>query len=155
MPKHRERRVLPYSQEQLYALVADIERYDEFLPWCVKSRFKKRESENLVVAELVIGFKMFRERFVSRVHLEHPDRIYVDYLEGPMRYLSNEWVFTAIDDDPSQCKVEFFVDFEFKNPILQRMVGLFFAEAFRRMVTAFENRAKELYGSRDSVMTRT
>lgn len=154
MPKHRERRVLPYSQEQLYALVADIERYDEFLPWCVKSRFKKRESEELVVAELVIGFKMFRERFVSRVHLEHPDRIFVDYLEGPMRYLSNEWVFTPIEDDNSKCKVEFFVDFEFKNPILQRMVGLFFSEAFRRMVTAFENRAKELYGANDAVMTR-
>jgi coenzyme Q-binding protein COQ10 len=153
MPKHREKRVLPYSQEQLFALVADIERYDEFLPWCLKSRFKKKESENLVIAELVIGFKMFRERFVSRVHLENPERIYVDYLEGPMRHLSNEWKFTPKEDEPDKCIVEFFVEFEFKNPILQRMVGLLFSEAFRRMVSAFENRAKELYGSHGSSMS--
>lgn len=152
MPKHRENRILPYSQEQLFALVADVEHYDEFLPWCLKSRFKNKESENLVVAELIVGFKMFRERFISRVHLESPRRIFVDYLEGPMRYLSNEWVFTPLDEDPSKCNVEFFVDFEFKNPILQRMVGLFFAEAFRRMVSAFQQRAEVLYGCNNSVI---
>lgn len=146
MPKHHERRVLHYSPQQLFDLVADIERYDEFLPWCVKSRFKERVSEHEVVAELVIGFKMFRERFVSRVHMDEPFRIHVDYLEGPMKYLSNEWTFSPLEDDPSKCKVEFYVDFEFKNPLLQRMVGLLFSEAFRRMVSAFEQRAADLYG---------
>jgi coenzyme Q-binding protein COQ10 len=146
MPQHRETRILNYSPEQLFDLVADIERYDEFLPWCLNSRFRSKESDTLVVAELIIGFKMFRERFVSKVHLNHPNRIHVDYLEGPMKHLSNEWVFEPIEGAPNRCQVKFFVDFEFKNPILQRMVGLLFSEAFRRMVRAFELRAAELYG---------
>jgi len=146
MPKHHEKRVLPYTQEQLFALVSDIEHYDEFLPWCLNSRFISKESDELVIAELVIGFKMFRERFVSRVHMTPHERIHVDYLQGPMKYLSNEWIFTPVADSPHKCMVEFYVDFEFRNPLLQKMVGLLFAEAFRRMVGAFERRAAELYG---------
>lgn len=147
MPQHRETRVLNYTQQQLFDLVADIEKYDEFLPWCLRSRFKSKESDTVVVAELVIGFKMFRERFVSRVNMDKPNKIHVDYLQGPMKHLSNEWVFEPIKGDPKRCQVNFFVDFEFKNPLLQRMVGLLFAEAFRRMVRAFELRASELYDS--------
>ena len=148
MPKHRETRSLNYSPEQLYELVADIERYDEFLPWCLRSRFKSRESDELVIAELVIGFKMFRERFVSKVHLDKHKKIHVDYLEGPMKHLSNEWRFDEVDGHPDKCEVHFFVDFEFRNPLLQRVVGVLFTEAFRRMVRDFEQRAKDLYGQK-------
>ena len=145
MPQHFEKRVLPYTREQIFELVADIEKYNEFLPWCLASRYKGREGDNIVVAELVIGFKMFRERFVSKVTLDAPRTIHVDYLQGPMKRLNNEWVFK---DGPEEgtCEVEFHVDFEFKNIVLQKLVGVLFAEAFRRMLAAFEARAKELYG---------
>ncbi len=147
MPKHHEKRVLPYSPEQLFDLVADIEKYSEFLPWCLASRFRSRSGDT-VVAELVIGFRMFRERFVSRVSMERPHRIHVDYLEGPMKHLSNEWVFRP-HAKPNHCEVDFYVDFEFKNPVLQKVVGVLFAEAFRRMVIAFEARAQQIYGDPD------
>ena len=86
MPTHAEQRVLPYTPEQLFALVADIERYPEFLPWCIGARIRER-SADLIVADLIIGFRMFRERFTSRVELDPPRRIDVTYAEGPFRYL--------------------------------------------------------------------
>ena len=142
MPTHAEERVLPYTPEQLFALVADIERYPEFLPWCVGARIKERRPD-LVVADLIIGFRMFRERFTSRVSLFPPQRIDVAYAEGPFRYLNNHWAFTPVSGG---CKVGFFVDFEFKSRLLQRLVEVLFSEAVRRMVGAFERRARDLYG---------
>ena len=142
MPTHAERRFLPYSQEQLFALVADVERYPEFLPWCVAARVRSRQ-ENVLVADLVIGFKMVRERFTSRVTLGPPARIDVEYTEGPLRYLNNHWVF---EPQPNGCMIDFFVDFEFKSMILQKLIGALFNEAVRRMVGAFESRAHALYG---------
>jgi coenzyme Q-binding protein COQ10 len=142
MPTHAEERVLPYTPDQLFALVADIERYPEFLPWCVGARIKERQPD-LIVADLVIGFRMFRERFTSRVSLDHPRRIDVTYADGPFRYLNNHWTFTA---DPEGCRVGFFVDFEFKSRILQKVIEVLFSEAVRRMVGAFERRARDLYG---------
>jgi coenzyme Q-binding protein COQ10 len=143
MPTHAEQRVLPYTPDQLFALVADIERYPEFLPWCVGARIKERQPD-LIVADLVIGFRMFRERFTSRVSLDRPRRIDVTYADGPFRYLNNHWTFTR---DPGGCRVGFFVDFEFKSRILQKVIEVLFTEAVRRMVGAFERRARDLYGA--------
>ncbi|MGF1592013.1 MAG: type II toxin-antitoxin system RatA family toxin [Kiloniellaceae bacterium] len=144
MPTHKERRVLPYSPAQLYELVIDIERYPEFLPWCLGARVRTRE-DDLIVADLIIGFKMFRERFTSCVK---PDaaagRIDVTYAEGPFRYLENHWVFL---DHPAGCEIDFYVDFEFRNKLLQRVIEALFHEAVRRMVSAFETRARALYGA--------
>jgi coenzyme Q-binding protein COQ10 len=143
MPTHGEQRVLPYTPEQLFTLVADIERYPEFLPWCVGARIKERQAD-LIVADLIIGFRMFRERFTSRVSLDRPRRIDVAYADGPFRYLNNHWVFEKV---PGGCRIDFFVDFEFKSRLLQRMIEVLFGEAVRRMVGAFEKRARDLYGT--------
>jgi len=143
MPTHAEKRVLGYSPKQLFDLVADIERYPEFLPWCLNARIRKREGD-VVIADLVIGFKMFRERFTSRVALQ-PERRRIDvtYSEGPFRYLNNHWVF---EDHPQGCAIDFYVDFEFHSRLLQRAIQPLFSEAVRRMVSAFEGRARTLYG---------
>jgi coenzyme Q-binding protein COQ10 len=144
MPTHAEQRVLPYRPDQLFDLVADIERYPEFLPWCVAARIRSRD-ENMVVADLVIGFKMIRERFTSRVRLDRPNRVIdVAYSEGPFRYLNNHWVFEEMPDGST--RLDFFVDFEFRSVMLQKIIGVLFNEAVRRMVAAFETRAKALYG---------
>jgi len=143
MPTHAEQRVLPYSPEQLYELVADIERYPEFLPWCLAARIRSRDGA-VVVADLVIGFRMVRERFTSRVTLAPNERIDVSYIEGPLRHLNNHWVFHP---HPDGCLIDFYVDFEFRSRMLQKLIGTLFNEAFRRMVAAFEARAKDLYGA--------
>lgn len=144
MPTHAEQRVLPYRPDQLFDLVADIERYPEFLPWCVAARVRSRQ-ENEVVADLVIGFKMIRERFTSRVRLDRAGRrIDVAYTDGPFRYLNNHWVFEETPDGAT--RLDFFVDFEFRSVMLQKIIGVLFNEAVRRMVAAFETRAKALYG---------
>jgi coenzyme Q-binding protein COQ10 len=143
MPTHAEKKVLPYTPEQLFDLVADVEKYPEFLPWAVAARIRSREG-NVITADLVIGFKMFRERFTSKVVLDQPRRIDVSYTEGPFRYLNNHWVFEPMPGGGT-C-IDFFVDFEFRSAILQRLIGMLFNEAVRRMVHAFETRAKKLYG---------
>ncbi len=146
MPTHAERRVLPYTPEQLFDLVAGVEHYPEFLPWCIGARVTRRD-QNLVVADLIIGFKMFRERFTSRVTLDRPNlRIDVAYTDGPFKYLNNHWIFHPHGN--GSCDVEFFVDFEFRSRLLQKAIELLFAEAVRRMVGAFETRAQKLYGTR-------
>ncbi len=142
MPTHAEERHLPFSQQQLFDLVADIERYPEFLPWCAACRVTKHEGR-LIEADLLIGFKMVRERFTSRVTLSAPDRIDVEYLDGPFRYLNNHWVFKPTEDG---CVIDFYIDFEFRSRLLQRLMGPLFNEAVRRMVSAFDSRARALYG---------
>ena len=146
MPTHAERRELPYPPERLFDLVADVDRYPEFLPWCRAARVRGHES-NVIHADLVIGFKIFRERFTSKVTLRPPDRIDVEYVEGPFRYLSNHWIFIPTGD--GHCTIDFYVDFEFRSRLLQRALTPLFNEAVRRMVGAFEARARQLYGSRD------
>ncbi|MEO3431724.1 type II toxin-antitoxin system RatA family toxin [Inquilinus sp. CAU 1745] len=146
MPTHAEERILPYTPEQMFDLVADVERYPQFLPWCLASRIRKR-TPDLIVADLVIGFRMVRERFTSQVNLDRPGTIDVKYIEGPLRHLNNHWKFYP---HPDGCKIDFFVDFEFRSKVLQTLIGALFNEAFRRMVTAFEARAKALYGSGDT-----
>ncbi len=142
MPTHAEERRLPFSQQQLFDLVADVERYPEFLPWCAACRVTRREGR-LIEADLLIGFRMVRERFTSRVTLSAPDRIDVEYLDGPFRYLNNHWVFEPTEDG---CVIDFYIDFEFRSRLLQRLMGPLFNEAVRRMVSAFESRARALYG---------
>lgn len=144
MPTHAEKRKLPFSSEQLFDLVADVERYPQFLPWCVAARVKERR-DNVIVAELVIGFKMVRERYTSRITLNRPDKIDVAYEEGPFKYLQNHWLFLPSED--GGCEIDFYVDFEFKSRMLQRLIGVLFNEAVGRMVGAFEARAEALYGS--------
>jgi coenzyme Q-binding protein COQ10 len=144
MPTHAERRVLPYTQEQLFNLVADIERYPEFLPWCLAARIRKREGRT-IHADLMIGFRMVRERFTSKVELTPLHRVDVAYAEGPFKYLNNHWVFEPTPD--GGCEIDFFVDFEFRNRMLQKLIEVLFHEAVRRMVSAFETRARALYGT--------
>ncbi|BBK42908.1 ubiquinone-binding protein [Allostella vacuolata] len=142
MPTHAEQRLLPYTPEQLYDLVADIERYPEFLPWCVAARIRTREAR-LVVADLMIGFKMVRERFTSRVELTPKSRIDVAYSDGPFKHLHNHWIFEPAEGG---CRIDFYVEFEFRSRTLQKIIEVLFHEAVRRMVAAFEGRARALYG---------
>ncbi len=143
MPTHAEKKRLPQSPQQLFDLVADVENYPKFLPWCTACRIKKRESD-VIWADLVVGFKMLRERFTSKVTLDRPNRIDVEYLEGPFRYLNNHWTFTALPDGGTE--IGFYIDFEFRSKMLQTLIGAVFNEAVRRMVGAFVKRASEVYG---------
>jgi coenzyme Q-binding protein COQ10 len=142
MLEHGERKYLPYTPEQLFDLVADVEKYPQFLPWCLSCKITRREG-NVFYADLVIGYKMFREKFTSKVSLERPDRIHVEYLSGPMKYLSNRWCFEREKD--GGCTIDFHVVFEFRSAIMQGLMGAFFHEIVRRMVSAFEMRAAQLY----------
>jgi len=142
MPKHSEKKVLPYRPDQLFDLVADVARYPEFLPWCRAARIRKREGD-VIVADLVIGFKGITEKFTSRVTLNRANlRVDTVYEDGPFRYLENHWQFEETDGGSL---IDFHVDFEFRSRILQAMIGVVFTEAIRRMVAAFETRASELY----------
>ena len=145
MPKHAEVKTLPYSPAQMFALVADVARYPEFLPWAAAARIRSRtpiDGGEVMEADLVISFKVFREKFGSRVTLLGQDRILTEYIDGPFRHLKSTWAFRAVDGG---CEVDFSVDFEFKNPILAGIIGLVFNEAMQRIVRAFEARAHQLY----------
>ncbi|HET7709411.1 MAG TPA: type II toxin-antitoxin system RatA family toxin [Sphingomicrobium sp.] len=151
MPRHSETRHLPYSPEQLFDLVADISRYDEFLPWVVAVRIRSA-SEKEIVADLVVGFNAFKERFTSKVTLEKPGRICVDYIEGPLKYLRNEWRFDPAEEGGTN--VHFSVDFAFRSRLFEALAGQMFDRALRRMTGAFETRAAALYGiSRSSAQS--
>ena len=148
MPIHSETRSLPYTAQQMYDLVADVDSYPKFLPWCAAARVRRvtpmGESE-LMEADLVISFKVFRERFASRVVLwPGQKKIDTEYIDGPFRYMHSNWAF---EDTDGGCDISFHVDFEFKNAILQGIIGLVFNEAMQRIVRAFETRAAELYSA--------
>jgi coenzyme Q-binding protein COQ10 len=143
MPTHAEKRRLPYAPAQVYDLVADVGRYPEFLPWCKAARITRREN-GVFFADLIVAFKMFREQFSSKVTLHPKHAIDVEYIEGPFRYLNNHWHFIPQPD--GSCVIDFYVDFEFRSRLLQKMIGLLFHEAVSRMVNAFEARARVLYG---------
>ncbi len=147
MPTHSETRPLPYTAQQMYDLVADVAKYPEFLPWCAAARIRSTRNKGearVMEADLVISFKVFRERFGSRVTLyDAQKRIDTEYLDGPFKYMRSDWQF---EDTDQGCNVSFHVDFEFKNAILQGIIGVVFNEAMQRIVRAFERRAEELYG---------
>lgn len=147
MPSIRESRELPYSAQQMFDLVADVRRYPEFLPWVIATRIRS-DSDAEMIADMVVGFKALRERFTSRVRKQRAERIVVDYIEGPLQKLENIWRFTEIGE--ARCRIDFDVDFAFRNPIFQRLAGQYLDRAFRKMVSAFEERAGQLYGSSNS-----
>ena len=160
MTRHSEQRLLPYSAAEIYDLVADVARYPEFLPWTAAARITRRsplaggpEGSEVMEADLVISFKLFRERFASRVTLLPKVRIETDYLNGPFRHLKSHWSFADLPSagKSAGCQVGFEVDFEFRNIILQGIIGVVFNEAMQRVVRAFEKRAVELYGTRSGL----
>lgn len=152
MPTHNETKRLPYTAQQMYDLVADVASYPKFLPWNSAARIRSRApidggpscAGEVMEADLVISFKVFRERFGSRVTLwPEPKRIETEYLEGPFRHMKSTWSFRDIEGG---CEVDFYVDFEFRNALLQGIIGVVFNDAMIRVVRAFERRAAELYG---------
>ena len=142
---------MPYTAQQMYDLVADVGAYPKFLPWCAAARIRSVTPDGdaqVMAADLVISFKVFRERFGSRVTLWPADRkIDTEYLDGPFRYMKSNWAFADVEGG---CEVAFFVDFEFKNAVLQKIIGVVFNEAMQRIVRAFEKRAHDLYGADSS-----
>ncbi|SDI02530.1 type II toxin-antitoxin system RatA family toxin [Lutimaribacter saemankumensis] len=149
MPTHAETRTLPYTAQQMYDLVADVAAYPQFLPWCAAARVRsvtpRPDGSEVMEADLVISFKVFRERFGSRVVL-WPDQKKIDteYLDGPFKYMKSNWEFKDVEGGVD---VSFFVDFEFRNKLLQGAASMFFYEAMQRIVRAFEARAQTLHGA--------
>lgn len=150
MPHIAEKRRLPWSPEQMFDLVADVRRYPEFLPWVVATRIRS-EDESEMIADMLVGFSALKEKFTSRVRFDRPRGIVVEYLDGPLRKLENDWAFAP--DGEGGCFVDFQVDFAFRNVIFEKLAGQYLDSAFRKMVAAFEARAEKLYGSSRSSAT--
>ncbi len=150
MPVINQQRHLAWSAQEMYDLVADVKRYPEFLPWVVATRIKS-DSESEMVADMMVGFSALREKFTSRVLKDRPRRIAVEYLDGPLKRLSNTWAFADAED--GGCVIDFNVDFTFRSAIFEALAGQYLDRAFRKMVAAFETRAEKLYGSRSSSAT--
>lgn len=144
MPKHTETRHLPYTPEQMFDMVADVGRYGEFLPWVSAIRVRSN-SDTEMVADMIVGFKGLRETFTSKVEKQRPEHIRVDYVDGPLKYLHNDWTFRS--DGKGGCLVHFCVDFAFKNRMFEMLAGQVFDRALRKMIGAFEDRAAALYGA--------
>ncbi len=140
--KHEERRVINHTPSNLYKLVSDVKKYPEFLPWCLGARVKNNK-KNSFDADLIIGFKIYKEIYSSQIFLDQFNKkITVNYKSGPFEYLQNHWIF---NENKKGCEVEFMVNFKFKSVFLQTLMETLFAEAVKRMVSAFENRANQLY----------
>ena len=147
MPRHSETRRLPYTPEQMFDLVADVGSYPQFLPWIAAMRVRS-ESETEMVADMIVGFKSLRETFTSRVVKERPTHVHVDYVDGTLKHLSNDWRFRP--DGEGGVIIDFEVDFAFKNRMFEMLAGQVFDRALRKMIGAFETRAAELYAAGDS-----
>lgn len=147
MKVHTEEKVLPFKPDEIFELVADVAKYPEFLPWCTGARVRDKqptETGHAMVADLMIGFKMVRERFTSRVDVNRQERkIDVEYIQGPFKHLKNHWTFTPTS--AGACQIDFYLEFEFSSVMLQKLIGVLFHEAVRRMVAAFEARAYQIY----------
>ena len=147
MKVHTEQKILPFKPDEIFELVGDVAQYPEFLPWCTGARIRERQKTSAgetMIADLMIGFKMVREKFTSRVDLDRANlRIDVTYLQGPFKTLKNHWTFSATPS--GQCQIDFHLEFEFSSVLLQKLIGVLFHEAVRRMVAAFEARAYQLY----------
>ena len=147
MKVHSEQKILPFKPDEIFELVGDVAKYPEFLPWCTGARVRERQKTQAgetMIADLMIGFKMVREKFTSRVTLDRPNlRIDVDYLQGPFKTLKNHWTFSAAQN--GHCQIDFHLEFEFSSVLLQKLIGVLFHEAVRRMVAAFEARAYQIY----------
>ena len=144
MPRHTEKRDLPYTPDQVFDLVADVKSYQDVLPWIAAVRVRSN-SDSEMIADLVVGFRALKETFTSRVHKTRPREIEIDYVEGPLKYLHNSWKFTP--DERGGTIVDFCVDFAFRSRIFETIAGQMFDRALRRMIGAFEDRAHALYGA--------
>jgi len=149
MPQFSSKHRVPHSAEKMYALVADVERYPEFVPMChalkIRQRTKKPDGSEVIVADMTVSFQVVRETFTSRVTLDHPNlKIFVEYLQGPFRKLENRWTFEAKSENA--CDVSFFIAYEFKSRMLAVLMGAMFDAAFQRFAAAFEKRADAIYG---------
>lgn len=145
MLEHHERRILPYTAEELFDLVIDIKHYPEFIPW-VRGMRVREKTDKMITADLAVGYKMYAERFTSKVTFTRPHKIHVDYIKGPLKQLSNDWSFMDLPD--GKCEVDFYVQFSFKSKIMQSLANQFFDVALSRMINAFEKEAKKRYGDR-------
>lgn len=147
MTARRTTTEVPHSAAEMFALVADVERYPEFIPWCVALRVVER-GEGTLLADMVVAYKVFRERFRSRVTLDPvAGRITATYVDGPFRTLRNEWAFK--DRPEGGSTIDFLIDFEFRNFILQATAQQVFDKAFARMADAFVARAMKVYGEQE------
>jgi len=147
MPRHSETRHLPYSPQQMFDLVADVAAYPEFLPWVSAIRVRAN-SETEMLADMIVGFKGLRETFTSRVVKQRPTSVHVDYVDGPLKHLSNDWQFRP--DGAGGVLIDFTVDFAFKNRMFEMLAGQVFDRALRKMIGAFETRANALYAPKSS-----
>jgi coenzyme Q-binding protein COQ10 len=147
VPCHKETKILPFSARQIFDLVMDIEKYPQFLPWCLAAKITDKIDENNLYADLVVNFKGFSQKYSSKVEAEKTSddefAINVVAIKGPFKNLVNSWKIKNIE--PGGCKIEFFIDFEFKSIILEKMLGLIWQKATNKMIEAFEKRAQEKY----------
>ena len=142
MKKHHEKRFVDHSPRQMFDLVSNVKKYPDFLPWCLASRVISNE-KNILIADLMIGFQVFKEKFRSKVKLDRKNMIIsVTYEDGPFKFLTNKWDFK---DNKNHCEINFYLDFEFKNIFFQSLMERLFSDAVKRMVAAFEKRAAQLY----------
>lgn len=145
MPRHSEKRTLPFAPEILYAIVADVERYPEFLPWILNADILK-QTEQGFLADLTVGYKFFQETYRSEVILTPHERVEIKYIKGPFKHLENHWIFSPVTSN--SVDVNFFIDFEFQSSLFQGMIQTVFTEAVSKMITAFEERARALSGKK-------
>jgi|TARA_X000000368_G_scaffold23262_1_gene17884 coenzyme Q-binding protein COQ10 len=151
MPKHFEKKIVNFTAKQMYELVADIDNYREFLPWCNDSKIIEvtniDNEKKTLIADLEIGYKDLVYTYRSNVLLNNQElTIKVDFVHGPFKNLDNSWIFKKIDDQ--SCEIEFFIDFELNVGVLNLLISKFFDKAFKKMVNSFENRANQIYGSK-------
>ena len=149
MPSFTTRRSVRHSADDMFELVADVDKYPQFVPLCQSLRVRKRTPAEvgieIVVAEMTVAYKLIRETFTSKVTLDRPRlQILVQYLDGPFRKMENRWRFVSTGD--GRCDVEFAIDYEFKSRTLGLLMGAMFETAFRRFAAAFEARADQVYG---------
>ena len=149
MPRFSNKRRVAHSADQMFDLVADVERYPEFVPLCqsltVRQRTPRPDGTEIVVADMTVSFKLVRETFTSRITLDRAGlKITVEYLKGPFSHLENRWTFRPTGE--RTCEVRFFISYEFKSRMLGMLLGSMFDLAFRRFATAFEERADKIYG---------
>ena len=149
MPQFRNTRRVRHAAGKMFDLVADVERYPEFVPLCqslrVRGRTPGEDGTEVLVADMTVAYKVMRETFVSRVTLDKPNlKIRVEYLDGPFSNLDNRWTFTPVAE--RACEVEFFISYDFKSRVLGMLMGAMFEAAFRRFAGAFERRADAVYG---------
>ena len=154
MPSHKEIKILPYSAKQMFDLVMDIEKYPQFLPWCLAAKITNRLSDNHLNADLAINFKGFSQKYSSDVRSGKTDGnellISVVAIDGPFKTLINSWQFKDISNNKRECQVEFFIDFEFRSKLFGKIIGMIFKKATEKMIDAFENRAKILTQSNNN-----